>query len=814
METGKRTLHLVGQAHLDPVWLWRWRDGTSEVLTTMQSAADRMRETPGFCFTRASAVTYRWAREMDPRLFAEIRRRVRQGRWEVAGGWIVQPDCNIPSAESFVRHSLYGKRYLAQHVGADVTVGYNVDSFGHAAGLPQLLAKAGYKYYVFMRPDASLLDLPMLFRWRSPDGSSVLGWRIPGSYCQSYISTPDELETAIRQAATNNFPPGFDDGLFFLGVGNHGGGPTRAQIARVLELQKDPALPRLRFSTLGGFFGRIEASPAAAQIPVVTRGLQHIFTGSYSAHSEIKALNRRAERRLVVGETLAAMADLDAPGGYPADEFREAWWQVLFNQFHDILSGTSIEPAYEDARDSLGAACDVGDRAAVGATHRIARQVDTRRVEQGCLCLVNALPWRRKAVVEIDMFTAPHGDRITHLATRSGTKRPMQWGAADAYFGPHCLEWRQLAAVVDLPPCGYRVLELAHGRAPATPEKRKAMVRVSRTQLGIASLKAPDGRELLDGPIGLVAIRDTSSTWGHDTYAYRDELGRPTLLKTTRVEDGPVRRIVRQEGRWRRSEILLDVVTWHDLDAVELRVRVNWHEKHQMLKLEVPTALADVRTFVQVAGAVCEHEPTGVEQPGQDWVAIEGRVGRTTYAVGLVNDSTYSHDCLGGLLRTVVVRSAYYAHHPPLEPPKDFHNPHQDQGWTRKRFWLLRRKGRHTRLNLPRRALELQTPAEYAVDSAHPGRQPWERSLLAVGGDAVTVLAVKHAEDGDGLVVRVQDTRGRRTRATLAIPPLRLTHAFDLGPWEIKTLTARPTQRGATVTETDLLEHPPPPPSR
>jgi len=143
-DSPRKVLHVIGHAHLDPVWMWPWRDGAAEALTTMQSAIDRMRETPEFCFSHSSAITYRWAQEMDPRLFSEIKEQIGEGRWEVVNGWIVEPDCNIPSTESFVRHCLYGKRYFSEQLGVDVTVGYNIDSFGHGAGLPQILARGGF----------------------------------------------------------------------------------------------------------------------------------------------------------------------------------------------------------------------------------------------------------------------------------------------------------------------------------------------------------------------------------------------------------------------------------------------------------------------------------------------------------------------------------------------------------------------------------------------------------------------------------------------------------------------------------------------
>src|SRR5205823_5258742 len=166
----RRTLHIIAQAHLDPVWLWPWRDGAAQTLTTLQSALDCMDELPDLRFSHSSAAAYRWVQEMDPRMFAQIRQRVREGRWEAVGGWVVEPDCNLPATESFVRQALYGKRWFAEQLGADVRIAYNVDSFGHSGGLPQLLARAGYSHYVMMRPQAQEMELPHLFWWESADG--------------------------------------------------------------------------------------------------------------------------------------------------------------------------------------------------------------------------------------------------------------------------------------------------------------------------------------------------------------------------------------------------------------------------------------------------------------------------------------------------------------------------------------------------------------------------------------------------------------------------------------------------------------------
>ena len=146
-------VHLIGNAHLDPVWLWRWQEGYSEVLATFRSALDRIKESDDFIFTCAGAVYYKWVEETDYDMFEEIRERVRQGRWVIVGGWWIQPDCNIPCGESYVRQALYGQRYFREKFGIMATTGYNVDSFGHNAMLPQILKQSGINAYVFMRPN-------------------------------------------------------------------------------------------------------------------------------------------------------------------------------------------------------------------------------------------------------------------------------------------------------------------------------------------------------------------------------------------------------------------------------------------------------------------------------------------------------------------------------------------------------------------------------------------------------------------------------------------------------------------------------------
>ena len=793
----RKVMHIIGHSHIDAAWLWPWRDGADTVLNTFRSALNRMKENPAFCYSHSSSAHYRWAQRADPKLFAEVQQRIREGRWEVVGAWPVEPDCNIPAAESFVRHCLYGKRFCQQALGVDVKIGFNPDSFGHAAGLPTILHHAGYDSYVFMRPQEHEKDTPVLFWWQGPDGSRVLTLRIWDGY--------DSHADLIPKAADHVFAPGMDHGAFFLGVGDHGGAVTGQELRRVVTLQSDPALPELRFSTLQQFFAAVRQQPAFAHLPVITGDLQHHSRGCYSAFGEGKYLNRRVERSLLESEAISLVSALSAQHPYPREPFAESWGKLLFCQFHDLLAGTALYSDYQDLRDSVGYAGDVAMASKVEALETMAKRVDLSAVPESAVFVFNPLPWPRTTLLEFNIQPDPeHHGRITHLQPQTGSPVPVQFRLPNSMTVDNM---PRLSAWVDLPACGYTVFDLAHGDPPP-PRPFTNRVHVSETGFGIASLTAEDGTELLAGAVSLVALADSSDTWAHDVRQFRQEMGRPTLVFAGVVESGPVTRVTRHRATWMNSEILLDIAEFAGIDAVELRFVIDWREHQQILKLEVPTALAQPRLFAKVPGAILERQTNGEEEPYQDWAAVQGRIGSADYTVGILNAGSYSYDCLNGLFRTILIRSAPFARHQPNPVTYFDANAWQDQGRQERRFWLVGGKGPYTHLALDRRAEELQTPAEYVVDSAHEGTEPRTRSFLEVLPANVWVLALKQAEDGSGAtILRLQERSGSNSVATIKSSLLHLDTSVSLEPWQIKTLRISPFPAGRSqLQEVSLLE--------
>ena len=577
---------------------------------------------------------------------------------------------------------------------------------------------------------------------------------------------------------------------------------TKEHIRSVLAARELPGLPELRWSTVGQFFKAVEGSGAFASLPVVKGDLQHHARGCYSTYAEGKFLNRRAERWLVEAESIALIANRTANHPYPGQDYAESWWKVLFCQFHDMMAGTSLYSDYQDVRDSVGFACEVAQTSKVEALETMAKRVDLSAVEEGAVFAYNPMPWRRKALLEIITESNPSGHApITHLRSKDGKTYPIQWRPS-----PSMTEfWRRLSAWVELPACGYKVFELAHGEQ-AKPEAYSSLCEISSTGFGISSLKSADGTELLAGPIGMVAIADTSDTWSHGINEFRQEMGRPMLVSSTVIEDGPVTRVTRQRARWQNSEIVLDIAQFAGMDFVELRFVIDWHEHEQMLKLEIPTLLQNPTAVVKVPGAVMTRTANGQEEPYQDWGTVQGTVGGKEYAVALVNDQTYSYDCLNGLFRTVLIRSAPFARHNPNQVPNNDNNAWQDQGRQERKFWLLAGQGSYADLALDRRAEELQSPAEYVMDSAHQGSESWEQSFLEVAPSNVWVLAIKRAENDDSAVIRVQERSGKETQASFKSALFGLDQTVQLRPWELKTLVVKRGNGHAEMHESSLLE--------
>jgi alpha-mannosidase len=361
-------VHMVGNAHLDPVWLWPWQAGVDEALATFRSAADRCDEYEEFVFTRGEAWAYQQVERLAPELFERVREHIERGRWHVTGGQYIQPDVNLSTVMGLHRQIIHGQRYFQDRFGISPKVGYNVDSFGHPATLPDVLASHGYVGYVFHRPGAHQVELPsQTFRWRGANGGEVIGFRIS----PAYVTFSDDLYGQIM-LSIEAADPELGHAMCFYGVGNHGGGPTKANIEYIIENAKAFPDAELRFSTPQAFFDAVAQS--RDRLPIVTEELQHTFPGCYSVMHDIKQHQQHTEYLLDQAERIVdGFVEDEEERRSLNDRLDIAWDDLLFTEFHDILAGTSVPGAWDSVRAMQGRARIIGEEVVLEATRRWAR---------------------------------------------------------------------------------------------------------------------------------------------------------------------------------------------------------------------------------------------------------------------------------------------------------------------------------------------------------------------------------------------------------------------------------------------------------
>ena len=825
------TLHLIGNAHIDPVWLWRWTEGYQETRATFRSALDRLGEFPQFIFTASQAAVYNWIQESEPALFAAMQQQVAAGRWAVVGGWWMEPDCNLPSGESFARQSLYGQRFFQDAFGRPCSVGYCVDSFGHHAMLPQLLKQGGLDAYVFMRPNKieNPACPPGPFWWESADGSRVLTFRL----MSAYASGPADVNLEALQRVAARFDDQVHDLMFFYGVGNHGGGPTIATLRHLEALQHDPALPTLAFSSPMRYFEALRAS--GAELPVYRGELQMHAVGCYAAHSGVKRWNRQAEHQLLAAERWAAVSARLTEMPAAGEALAAAWRHVLFNQFHDILAGTSIVEAYADVRDQFGAVSQTANAVLNTALQRVASHVDTRGAGAP-LVVFNPHTHAARVPVAYELMTWHFGPGALALTDAAGQPVLCQAGEPSAAVPEN---WRrQLTFMADLPALGYAVFHL-QGGAEAAPQTEDAGLRIEALpgpvvngyaleadgradlvlenaalrltldgRLGVirSLVDKRTGQELLSGPAALAEVLDDpSDTWSHGVTHYTDVCGQFSGARLTVLERGPVRLRVRATTRFGGSTLRQDFMLYRDQPGVEVRVTLDWHEQLKLLKLAFPVAVADPVATFEIPYGVLERPTDGAEVPGQRWVDVSGATAAGAAGLTVLSDAVYSYDVTGARLRLTVLRSPVYAHHGPRVLEADTDYTWMDQGWHEFRYLLLPHAGPCPTAEAQRQADWLNQPAISQAEGSHAGPLPPVAGFVAVDAPNVLVMVLKPAEDGQGdLIVRAQECAGEATATTLRLGFLGRDVPVTLAPWQVQTW--RIGAGDGAVTETNFLE--------
>ena len=811
-------IYMIGNAHIDPVWFWHWQEGYQEVKATFQSALDRLDESDDFVFTAACAEYYRWVEESCPAMFERIRARVAEGRWRIVGGMWVQPDCNMPSGESFARHFLYSQRYFKEKFGVTVHTGYNVDSFGHTATLPALLRRAGIDSYVFLRPDPrenARVPGP-LFQWFAPDGSSVTAFRIIGGYGSRFGSVDEDIAEAMEVEQQTGLPV-----MCFYGVGNHGGGPTIKNIASIHDFQKNDKNGReIVFSDPDTYFEDVLRKHL--RLPEWHSELQHHSSGCYSATSLIKHLNRATENALIRCEIFSALSSRLT--GHRPGSLAQGWHNLMFNQFHDVLCGCSIREAYEDARIQLGEAASIAAREENIALQKISWAVDTVRgiperlrskeshfrlweLDGLGTPVVAFNPHPFEAEARIQIFGV-----VKHATDENDNTLPVQTVRASRTNGED--KWDSLFTA-KVPSMGYRLFwvyldekcSAEHNASDLAVtetciENRHIAARFDPETGALISLKRKDsGREALSGPAMpcLVDI-EHADTWAHNVFTFDKLCEQFGKARFDVLERGPVRAKLRVTVSARDSVLVQDYILYADADQIEVEARLDMHENFRMVKLCYPVAAESPAARAEISYGVIEREPDGCEETGHRWMEL----GDSNGGLALLNDGKYSFSAAGSELRLTVANTSAYADHYG-QGHRDGLCVHADIGMQEFRYALVPHDGCWTKANLARRGEVFNRPLTSIVETYHEGPLPAVFEGLWVDRENVSVGALKRAEDDNGWILRLNETIGAATGVNVHAPMFGHDLKLHLAPMDIQSIFI-PDDASAPVREVLFTE--------
>jgi alpha-mannosidase len=819
------TLHLTGNSHIDAAWLWPWTETVDTVKRTFSTALQLMNEYPTYTYTQSAAAYNDWMADDYPEINDGIKQRIRQGRWEVVGGMWVEPDLNMPDGESTARSILIGKRWYQQHYGVDVHIGWNPDSFGYNWQLPQIYKKSGIDYFVTQKMawnDTNKLPFK-LFWWESPDGSKVLTY-FPHDYANANLN-PVRLSADLAQART--YSPGMTEMMDLYGVGDHGGGPTRAMLDEGLHwMEPGKVVPKMEFGTAATYFSAIQKqvdpqsktwnyrtiaegyqyppAPPAGEISIPTWNDEmylEYHRGVYTTQANMKRNLREAPEWTLDAEKYASLAWLDG-NAYPGSELTDAWKKITFNDFHDLAAGSGIGVIYKDAQKDFDQVRWATNEISSKALKTLSERVDTRTRDGVPLFVFNPLAWRRSGHFKVEV-QMPAATAEVSVLDAKGMVLPSEVLSKDA--ATHTFHLLVLAK--DVPAMGYEVLRVVPGKRAfasdlrvngTTLENADLRVRVDPKTGCIESLydKKTGFETLAPGGCGneLQAFKDTPKdydAWNIDPGTLDQP---PTLLTEADsievVERGPMRGMIRVTRTWQHSKFVQDIVLYAGSDEAEVVNDIDWHETHVLLKAAFPLSASSPFATYEIPFGTIERpttrnnswEKARFEVPAQRWADL----GNAEHGFSLINDSKYGYDGVGNLLRLTLLRS-------PVWP-----DPNADRGHQHFRYALYPHAGTWQQAMTVRHGYEFNYGLAAAQVESHSGAMSPEHSFVSVSPDDVVLTAMKKAEDSNALIFHLYEWEGKAGSVELRVPP-GVTGAVETNLMEKPEGTALEVSHGTVI---------------
>ncbi len=817
--------YIICNAHIDPIWQWEWEEGAAEALSTFRIAADFCEQYEDYIFCHNEVLLYDWIEQFDPPLFARIKDLVAKGKWHIMGGWHVQPDCNMPSGESFVRQILSGRKYFLEKFGKAPHVAINFDSFGHSRGLVQIMAKSGYKGYVHMRPQPQHMELPASdYTWIGYDGSKIISVRPDGWY-----STP-KGQAALAINSTLNKCPENDINMRLWGIGNHGGGPSKKDLDDLVVLKKQLQEEGndIIHTTPEGYLAE---AVKYHELPEVHHSLWCWAVGCYTSQVRVKQKHRAAENIYFLTEIMCSHAANEGLMDYPMKELFDAMYDIMTVEFHDVLPGSSIQPAEEMGVRMMDHAIEILTRLKAKAFFALAGGQTKAEPDKIPIFVYNPYPYEitEDIICEFNLWDQ---DRNLYFM------KPIVYDKNNNVVASQCekeystipINWRKRVVFrATLAPmtlnrfdCAFETLEqrpafnVVEDNGYFILNRGGTTLKIN-TATGLVDQYIKDGKNYLtDSAFGLEVFNDDFDPWGMMVTAFKEKVGEFKLLTPAQakeflyleneissvhiIEDGDVQTTVEAVFGYKNSFAIIKY-TLGETGDLKLDIRVNWGEKQRLLRLNIPTSLKN---------SVCIGEqPYGEEKLRDDY---EENVSQKFITVSddenclvAINNGIYGScfDSKSGNLKYTLLRSASYCAHPVdtrVVMPQDRYMPYIEQGERDFSFLFSAGKTDDIRPVAARKAQHFNMkPMALSFYPTGVGNLPTS-PLKLWDTDVITINAFKKADCGAGYIIRLFNPTDKTQNCRLGFYDVETSVTF--GAYEIKSLR----YDGKNFTETDLME--------
>ncbi|MEL4895992.1 alpha-mannosidase [Crocosphaera sp. Alani8] len=799
----QRHFNIVGHAHLDMAWLWTVDETWEVAERTFRSVINLQKEFNHLTFCHTTPVLYEWIEKNRPELFKQIQASYKAGTWEILGGMWVEPEVNLVSGESLVRQLLYGQKYIKEKFGNITEIAWLPDSFGFCFQLPQIFKESGINYFVTGKLHwNNTAEFPYgAFWWQSLDGTQLLTVMSPPNV--EGVMTTNPI-TMTNYSVKWEQQTGLQEMLWIPGVGDHGGGPTRDMIEVSERWKQSPFFPKIDFTTSKNYLDKVRNTVKNGfDIPIWDDELYlDLHRGCYTTHADQKYYNRRSEELLYQGELwscIAAMIENKAIDNEVKSNIEDAWKKVLFNQFHDILPGTSISEVFVQANQDWKEVQTIGNNILQSALKQVVASIDIptmSELEEKIVIIFNSLSWQRSEIVEIDSI-----DDNYDVYDLEKNKLVTQVNH----------EKKLLFLAEEIPSFGYRVFWLV----PSEIKKEKEKILYQNKIIlenNFLKVKINNKTGNIDSIYDKIHKIDILKEEGNQLQSFRDQgqywdawnidpnyNNHPlpdTELKSIEVlETGPIQwkiRVIKQLGK---SEFIQDYILQKKSTVLKIKTQVNWQESYVLVKASFPLNLtADYTSYEIPFGTIkrtnhpqTDYEKAKWEVPGLRWADLTDN--SKNYGVSLLNDCKYGYDSQSDRLRLTLLKS-------PRWP-----DPTCDIGHHEFTYAIYPHKGSWQQAKTVQKARELNIPLQVMIINKNinnHGKLPPLFSALKVSPDNLIVSALKPGEEeknnyilrcyeceGKSAIMEINGDLNLKLDQRLNLLEEKVDHDNQIEPWKI-----------------------------